>query len=100
MYIIKRGVVQVWYKLFNLHIIWYNPVNNACITLTYLVKRLSEIVTNNNNQNESLRSRLARLSVITERIFYKSLSHDVPPGSDITPCNKIDKPLVVYRLVV
>ena len=25
-----------------------------------------------------------------------SLSHDVTPGSDITPCNKIDKPLVVY----
>ena len=25
------------------------------------------------------------------------LSHDVAPGSDITPCNKIDKPLVVYR---
>ena len=26
-----------------------------------------------------------------------SLSLDVAPGSDITPCNKIDKPLVVYR---
>ena len=25
------------------------------------------------------------------------LSHDVTPGSDITLCNKIDKPLVVYR---
>ena len=25
------------------------------------------------------------------------LSHDVAPGSEITPCNKIDKPLVVYR---
>ena len=25
------------------------------------------------------------------------LSHDVAPGSDITPCNIIDKPLVVYR---
>ena len=23
--------------------------------------------------------------------------NDVAPGSDITPCNKIDKPLVVYR---
>ena len=43
-----------------------NPDNNACITLTYLVKRLSEIVTNNNNQNESVRSGLAHLSVITE----------------------------------
>ena len=26
-----------------------------------------------------------------------SLSHDVRSGSDITPCNKINKPLVVYR---
>ena len=25
------------------------------------------------------------------------LSHDVVSGSDITPCNKIDKPLVVNR---
>ena len=25
------------------------------------------------------------------------LSHDVVYGSAITPCNKIDKPLVVYR---
>ena len=25
------------------------------------------------------------------------LSHDVTPGSDIMPCNKIDIPLVVYR---
>ena len=27
----------------------------------------------------------------------KRLSHDVASGSEITPCNKIDKPLVVYR---
>ena len=26
-----------------------------------------------------------------------NLSHDVTSGSDIKPCNKIDKPLVVYR---
>ena len=26
-----------------------------------------------------------------------SLSYDVASGSEITPCNKIDKPLVVYR---
>ena len=25
------------------------------------------------------------------------LSYDVAPRSEITPCNKIDKPLVVYR---
>ena len=26
-----------------------------------------------------------------------ALSHDVASGSDIRPCNNIDKPLVVYR---
>ena len=26
-----------------------------------------------------------------------SLSYDVASGNEITPCNKIDKPLVVYR---
>ena len=26
------------------------------------------------------------------------LSHDVASGSNIMPCNKIDKPLVVYRV--
>ena len=29
--------------------------------------------------------------------FYLNLSYDVASGSEITPCNKIDKPLVVYR---
>ena len=28
---------------------------------------------------------------------YNFLSYDVASGSEITPCNKIDKPLVVYR---
>ena len=27
----------------------------------------------------------------------KKLSHDFVSGSEKTPCNKIDKPLVVYR---
>ena len=27
------------------------------------------------------------------------LSHDVVSGSDITPCNKIDKPLADYRFI-
>ena len=30
-------------------------------------------------------------------LFIHCLSHDVASGSEITPCNKIDKPLVVYR---
>ena len=39
----------------------------------------------------------------TYHIYLKSLvnkhalSHNVASGSDITTCNKIDKPLVVYR---
>ena len=28
---------------------------------------------------------------------YIYLSYEVASGSEITPCNKIDKPLVVYR---
>ena len=30
-------------------------------------------------------------------IYLYYLSYDVASGSKITPCNKIDKPLVVYR---
>ena len=30
--------------------------------------------------------------------YYLNLSYDVASGSEITPCNKICKPLVVYRL--
>ena len=29
--------------------------------------------------------------------YFLFLSYDVASGSEITPCNKIDKPLVVYR---
>ena len=32
-------------------------------------------------------------------MIYHFLSYDVPSGSEITPCNKIDKPLVVYRFM-
>ena len=30
--------------------------------------------------------------------IYTLLSYDVASGSEITSCNKIDKPLVVYRV--
>ena len=30
-------------------------------------------------------------------VKHLALSYDVASGSEITPCNKIDKPLVVYR---
>ena len=29
--------------------------------------------------------------------FFEVLSYDVASESEITPCNKIDKPLVVYK---
>ena len=35
--------------------------------------------------------------VISIQMDYYHLSHDIASGSDITPGNKIDKPLVVYR---
>ena len=30
-------------------------------------------------------------------LFYILVSYDVAPGSEIIPCNKVDKPLAVYR---
>ena len=36
---------------------------------------------------------LVSMTFLSENIF----THDVASGSKITPCNKIDKPLVVYR---
>ena len=36
-------------------------------------------------------------SVFTNRAYRKSLSYDIASGSEITPCNKINKPVVVYR---
>ena len=41
---------------------------------------------------------LASTVVVTPNMQgYLRLSHDAASGSDITPCNKIDIPLVVYR---
>ena len=38
------------------------------------------------------------LGIMLEGLGYdEDLSHDVASGSEITPCNKICKPLVVYR---
>ena len=36
-------------------------------------------------------------SVFTNRANSESLSYDIASGSEITPCNKINKPVVVYR---
>ena len=34
---------------------------------------------------------------VSEKSINNNLSYDVASGSEITPCNKIDKPLVVYK---
>ena len=34
---------------------------------------------------------------VRQQVLYNVLSYDVASGSEITPCNKICKPLVVYR---
>ena len=34
------------------------------------------------------------------KLLYVSLSYDVASESEITPCNKIDKPLVVYGSIL
>ena len=36
---------------------------------------------------------------VTEFHARLSIAHDVVSGSEKTPCNKIDKPLVVYRFL-
>ena len=36
------------------------------------------------------------LMFVLSWVHYGILSYDVASGSEITPCNKIDKPLVVY----
>ena len=38
-----------------------------------------------------------RFLVLYCAVIYSFLSYDVASGSEITPCNKICKPLVVYR---
>ena len=49
-----------------------------------------------------LKSLLQTFHIYLYRVFYMrayvllNLSYDVASGSKITPCNKIDKPLVVY----
>ena len=39
------------------------------------------------------------LVLYTMTNIFNNLSYDVASGSEITPCNKIDKPLVVYRFM-
>ena len=41
--------------------------------------------------------KLEELKIIVDKGFNQLLSYGVTSGSEITPCNKINKPLVVYR---
>ena len=43
--------------------------------------------------------RCFRSTLLSKETIDKSLSYDVMSGSEITPCNKIHKPLVVYRFL-
>ena len=73
--------------------------NFVCKKFSYhTFKRL-----NNKGANETVQAGLClccslsgstKLGLLATRPI---LSHDVMPGSDITPCNKIDISLVVYR---
>ena len=47
-----------------------------------------------------LKKTINKLQQSCKIINISILSHDVASCSDITPCNKIDKPLLVYRLDV
>ena len=47
--------------------------------------------------NSNLRVFLTIRIVAYFKFLGACLSYDVAPGSEITPCNKIDKPPVVYR---
>ena len=40
---------------------------------------------------------LMTVRAVNTDFYINILSYDVASGSEITPCNKIDKPLVVYR---
>ena len=40
---------------------------------------------------------LYQIAQVRHTFYIRTLSYDVASGSEITPCNKICKPLVVYR---
>ena len=60
------------------------PSSNLLVTSTVSVPEVSLVPS-------------PEVSKVGESIYY--ILHDVASGSETTPCKKIDKPLVVYRLV-
>ena len=53
------------------------------------------------HMGEALNFPRTNLRLISPTVYivaaYACLSYDVASGSEITPCNKFDKPIVVYR---
>ena len=71
---------------------------NRIVCLICVVDNSSNIASSIVKQN--ILSRLTHSYLMEHSIHKKSLSgllYEVTSGSDITPCIKIDKPLVVYR---
>ena len=72
------------------------------MSVKLLIEHLSEFPSLKGGCTGSSESTLVKMQhclkyhVTAQLMILISLSHDVASGSDITPCNKIDKPLVVY----
>ena len=49
------------------------------------------------NKNIIFKIRRSKVTDYAALRMKRVLSYDIASGSEITPCNKIDKPLVVYR---
>ena len=43
--------------------------------------------------------RISKVTYLHNEEAYLHLSYDIASGSEIKPCNKIDKPLVVYKFL-
>ena len=61
----------------------------------FIVKtKLNSTFTNDLKRKEFFSKNVHSYRVCSFNIY---LSYEVASGSEITPCNKVDKPLVVYR---
>ena len=70
-------------------------IHKRSTTLERLVRKLLEGLVSRNQPHCG--SRHTEVTKFSHKTQYYDLSHDVASASEITPCNKIDKPLVVYR---
>ena len=76
-----------------------HPVECTCFVQQNMGENQTFLYANNKGTDQPVH--LHRL-IITFVIHSREslLSYDLASGSEITPCNKIDKPLVVYRFRV